>query len=196
MERPRPLPIAFYMRPTVEVARHLLGHWLVVHHPEGWVGGRIVETEAYPQEDPASHSYRGLTERNRAMFGPPGTAYVYLIYGVHECFNVVCEQEGRGCAVLIRAVEPILGVEWMIRRRSHRPIYQLCRGPGNLCRALGISRAMNGESLLTGRVQIWEGEPVPDERVGISPRIGIRKATEREWRFYERGNRCVSGSPK
>ncbi len=193
MERPRPLPIAFYMRPTVEVARHLLGQWLVVHHPEGWVGGRIVETEAYPQEDPASHSYRGLTERNRAMFGPPGTAYVYLIYGVHECFNVVCEPKGRGCAVLIRAIEPILGVEWMRHRRGDCPLPQLCRGPGNLCRALGISRAVNGESLLTGRVQIWQGEPVPDEHVGVSPRIGIRKATEREWRFYERGNPCVSG---
>lgn len=190
---PSPLPVAFYARPTVAVAHDLLGQWLMVRQSEGWVGGRIVETEAYPQEDPASHSYRGLTERNRAMFGPPGTAYVYLIYGVHECFNVVCEEEGRGCAVLIRALEPMVGIKWMERHRGHRPHTHLCRGPGNLCRALGITRAMSGESLLTGRVQIWKGEPVPESRVGVSPRIGIGKAVERLWRFYERGNPHVSG---
>ncbi|CUU06685.1 MAG: DNA-3-methyladenine glycosylase [Fimbriimonadales bacterium] len=194
MEKPRPLPVEFYLQPTVEAARALLGHWLVVYHPgAGWVGGRIVEAEAYTQDDPASHSYRGRTERNAAMFGPPGTAYVYLIYGVHECFNAVCQPEGVGEAVLIRALEPTLGVEWMIRHRGHRPLTMLCRGPGNLCRALGITRAFNGESLITGRVQIWQGEPVPDSKVGVSPRIGIQKATDRLWRFYERGNPCVSG---
>jgi DNA-3-methyladenine glycosylase len=179
MEKPRPLPVEFYLQPTVEAARALLGHWLVVYHPgAGWVGGRIVEAEAYTQDDPASHSYRGRTERNAAMFGPPGTAYVYLIYGVHECFNAVCQPEGVGEAVLIRALEPTLGVEWMIRHRGHRPLTMLCRGPGNLCRALGITR---------------QGEPVPDSKVGVSPRIGIQKATDRLWRFYERGNPCVSG---
>ncbi|OYT71885.1 MAG: 3-methyladenine DNA glycosylase [Armatimonadetes bacterium JP3_11] len=187
------LPESFYLKPTVEVARALLGCWLVVQHEGDWVGGRIVETEAYTQHDPASHSYRGKTERNAAMFGPPGTAYVYLIYGVHECFNAVCQPEGVGEAVLIRALEPAIGLEPMFLRRGQVHWTQLCRGPGNLCRALGITRAFNGESLITGRVQIWEGEPVPDSQVGVSPRIGITHAAERLWRFYLLNNRCVSG---
>lgn len=193
MERPCPLPVEFYLQPTMEVARALLGQWLVVHHDSGWVGGRIVEAEAYTQDDPASHSYCGPTERNRAMFGAPGTAYVYLIYGVHECFNAVCQLEGVGEAVLIRALEPTIGIEWMVRHRGHRPLPMLCRGPGNLCRALGITRALKGQSLITGRVQIWQGEPVPDSRVGVSARIGIQKAVDRPWRFYELGNPAVSG---
>ncbi|MFQ3610382.1 MAG: DNA-3-methyladenine glycosylase [Fimbriimonadales bacterium] len=188
-----PLPQAFYARSTLLVARALLGHWLVVHHPEGWVGGRIVETEAYLPDDPASHSYRGQTERNRSMFGAPGTAYVYLIYGVHWCFNIACEAEGIGAAVLIRALEPTLGIEWMERHRGHRPRTQLCRGPGNLCRALGITRAMDGEQVFNGKVQVWAGEPILDSCVGTSPRIGITQGREHPWRFYVRGNPCVSG---
>jgi DNA-3-methyladenine glycosylase len=164
METPAPLapPLEadFYLQPTVEVARALLGCWLVVRHDTGWVGGRIVEAEAYTQDDPASHSYRGKTERNAAMFGAPGTAYIYLIYGVHECFNAVCQPEGVGEAVLIRALEPTVGLETMFQRRGGVHWTQLCRGPGNLCRALGITRAFNGESLITGRIQIWQGEPV------------------------------------
>ncbi|MCS7273666.1 MAG: DNA-3-methyladenine glycosylase [Fimbriimonadales bacterium] len=188
-----PLEVEFYLQPTVVVARALLGCWLVTYSEGGWVGGRIVEAEAYTQDDPASHSYRGKTERNAAMFGPPGTAYVYLIYGVHECFNAVCQPEGIGEAVLIRALEPMVGLEQMYQRRGQVHWTQLCRGPGNLTRALGITRAMNGESLITGRVQIWRGEPVPDSQVGVSPRIGITQARERLWRFYVRNNRCVSG---
>ncbi|MCX7992851.1 MAG: DNA-3-methyladenine glycosylase, partial [Fimbriimonadales bacterium] len=187
------LPESFYLQPTVEVARALLGQWLVVHIDDEWVGGRIVEAEAYTQDDPASHSYRGKTERNAAMFGSPGTAYVYLIYGVHECFNAVCQPEGVGEAVLVRALEPIMGIETMYQRRGQVHWTQLCRGPGNLCRALRITRAFNGESLIRGCVQIRQGEPVPDSRVGVSPRIGISQATERLWRFYELHNRCVSG---
>jgi len=199
METPAPLapPLEadFYLQPIVEVARALLGCWLVVRHESGWVGGRIVEAEAYTQDDPASHSYRGKSERNAAMFGAPGTAYIYLIYGVHECFNAVCQPEGVGEAVLIRALEPIVGLETMFQRRGGVHWTQLCRGPGNLCRALGITRALNGESLITGRIQIWQGEPAPDAQVGISPRIGITQGTERLWRFYVRNHRCVSGSP-
>jgi DNA-3-methyladenine glycosylase len=112
-------------------------HWLVVRHEAGWVGGRIVEAEAYTQDDPASHSYRGKTERNAAMFGAPGTAYVYLIYGVHECFNAVCQPEGVGEAVLIRALEPTVGLETMFQRRGGVHWTQLCRGPGNLCPRVG-----------------------------------------------------------
>ncbi len=188
-----PLPQEFYNRPTLTVARELLGHWLVVHHPEGWVGGKIVETEAYLPDDPASHSYRGLTERNRSMFGAPGTAYVYRIYGAHWCFNIACEAEGIGAAVLIRALEPTLGVEWMEHHRGHRPHTQLCRGPGNLCRALGITRALDGQSVFTGRVQVWQGEPISEDCVDNSPRIGITQGKEHLWRFYVRGNPCVSG---
>lgn len=190
-----PLEESFYLQPTVEVARALLGCWLVVHTESGWVGGRIVETEAYTQDDPASHSYRGKTERNAPMFGPPATAYIYRIYGVHECFNAVCQPAGIGEAVLIRALEPTIGLETMYARRGQVHWTQLCRGPSNLCRALGITRALNGESLTTGHIQIWNGEPVPDAQVGISPRIGITQATERLWRFYLRNHRCVSARP-
>lgn len=188
-----PLPVEFYLQPTVEVARQLLGQLLVVQTPDGWAGGRIVEAEAYRQDDPASHSYRGRTERNAPMFGPPATAYVYLIYGIHECFNAVCQPEGIGEAVLIRALEPCFGLEWMRRRRPHVPDHALCRGPGNLCRALGITRALNGESLITGRVRILRGEPVPDTKVLCTPRLGVRQAKDRPWRFCERDNPCVSG---
>jgi DNA-3-methyladenine glycosylase len=196
MAQGRPLPVEVYLQPTVEVARQLLGHLLVVQTPEGWAGGRIVETEAYCQEDPASHSYRGLTERNAPMFGPPATAYVYLIYGLHECFNVVCQPVGIGEAVLIRAIEPCFGLEWMRHRRPHVPDYALCRGPGNLCRALGITRAINGESLLTGRVRILQGDPIPDARIQRTPRVGVRQAKEHLWRFCEMGNPCVSHNRK
>lgn len=187
------LPESFYLQPTVEVARALLGCLLMVQDTHGWIGGRIVEAEAYTHDDPACHSYRGKTERNAPMFGAPGTAYVYLIYGVHECFNAVCQPEGVGDAVLIRAIEPTTGLEPMYQRRGQVHWTQLCRGPGNLCRALGITRADNGVSLITGRIQIWQGEPVPDSAVGVSPRIGISQGVERLWRFYELNNRCVSG---
>lgn len=189
-----PLPVAFYLQPTVEVARQLLGQLLVVQTPDGWAGGRIVEAEAYCQDDPASHSYRGKTARNAPMFGPPATAYIYLIYGIHECFNVVCQPEGIGEAVLIRALEPCIGLEWMRRRRPHGPDHALCRGPGNLCRALGITRALNGESLIVGKVRILRGDPVPDARVLCTPRIGVRQAKDHFWRFCERDNPCVSGN--
>jgi DNA-3-methyladenine glycosylase len=193
MERLQPLPVEFYLQPTVEVARQLLGQLLVVQTPEGWVGGRIVEAEAYLQGDPASHSYRGRTDRNAPMFGPPATAYVYFIYGMHECFNAVCQPEGVGEAVLIRALEPCFGLDWMRRRRPRVSDHALCRGPGNLCRALGITRALNGESLITGQVRILQGEPVPDSKVRCTPRIGIRHATDRPYRFCVRDHPCVSG---
>ncbi|GIV09556.1 MAG: putative 3-methyladenine DNA glycosylase [Fimbriimonadales bacterium] len=184
---------SFYLQPTVAVARALLGCLLMVRDAHGWIGGRIVEVEAYTHDDPACHSYRGRTERNAPMFGAPGTAYVYRIYGVHECFNAVCQPEGVGDAVLIRAIEPTVGLAPMYLRRGQVHWTQLCRGPGNLCRALGITRAENGASLITGRIQIWRGELVPDSAVGVSPRIGIAQGAEKLWRFYELNNRCVSG---
>jgi DNA-3-methyladenine glycosylase len=180
METPAPLapPLEadFYLQPTVEVARALLGCWLVVRHDTGWVGGRIVEAEAYTQDDPASHSYRGKTERNAAMFGAPGTAYIYLIYGVHECFNAVCQPEGVGEAVLIRALEPIVGLETMFQRRGGVHWTQLCRGPGNLCRALGITRAFNGESLITGASKSGRANPRLTRRWAFRRASALRRA--------------------
>src|SRR6478752_6935252 len=130
----------FYARNPVAVAQDLVGATLLV---DG-VGGPIVETEAYAHDDPASHSFRGRTPRNAAMFGPPGRAYVYLVYGMHWCFNVVSAPEGAGQAVLVRALEPLEGLELMRRRRSRTDERELCRGPGRLTQALGITRAHDG----------------------------------------------------
>lgn len=151
-------------------------------------GGLIVETEAYTQEDPASHSHRGPTPRNEPMFGAPATAYVYFTYGMHECFNVVCAREGIGEAVLIRAIQPTIGIQEMIKRRrwQARPERQLCAGPARLCVALGITRAHNGVGLLDPAGEVWleprpANEPAP--AIATSPRIGIRVGLDRPWRF-------------
>lgn len=186
------MPEEFYLQPTLDAARLLLGHLLIRKTPDGWVGGRIVETEAYLQDDPASHSYRGKRERNTCMFGPPARAYIYRSYGIHWCFNAVCQPEGVGEAVLIRALEPLTGLEWMQTQRGITPVENLCRGPGNLCKALGITLELNGECLRTGRLLIVQGELVPDSKVLATPRIGISSATDYHWRFIEKGSPYVS----
>jgi DNA-3-methyladenine glycosylase len=192
-----PLEVDFYLQPTVEVARALLGHWLVVRHEAGWVGGRIVEAEAYTQDDPASHSYRGKTERNAAMFGAPGTAYIYLIYGVHECFNAVCQPEGVGEAVLIRALEPTIGLETMFQTARRGALdATLSRTRQPVPCAGHHPRAQRRVADQRGVSKSGRGDPVPDAQVGISPRIGITQGTERLWRFYVRNHRCVSGTPR
>lgn len=184
----KPLPREFYQMPTVEVARYLLGQLLVRLTPAGWVVGRIVETEAYGPHDPANHAFRGKTKRNAVMFGPPGHAYVYRAYGIHYCFNAVTAPEGVGEAVLVRAVEPLVGIEFMRQQRGEVPLETLCRGPGNLCRAFAITTELNGYDLVKGNgIAIWEGEPVADTRVVVTPRIGIRVARDRLWRFVVRG---------
>jgi DNA-3-methyladenine glycosylase len=188
----QPLPESFYLQPTPEAARALLGHLLIREAPGGWVGGRIVETEAYLQDDPASHSYRGKRARNASMFGLPAHAYVYRSYGVHWCLNAVCQPEGVGEAVLIRALEPVTGLEWMRAQRGELPAENLCRGPGNLCKALGITVDLDGECLRTGQLLIVQGEPLSDMKRLSTPRIGISAATDCLWRFIEKGNRCVS----
>ena len=176
----QPLPRAFYDRDTKVVARELLGKWLV----HGERIARIVEVEAYVgPHDRASHSSRGLTPRTSIMFGPPGHAYVYFIYGVHHCFNVVTERAGHGAAVLLRAVEPVQHISG-----------RTC-GPGLLCRALGIDRRVNGRDLVTG--DLFIAEPPQAERITIAnrPRIGVDYAggwAKRHLRFYIKGNLFIS----
>jgi DNA-3-methyladenine glycosylase len=154
---------------------------------------RIVEAEAYQEDDPASHSFRGRTNRTEVMFGPPGHAYVYFTYGMHHCMNVVTGATGEGSAVLLRAAEPLEGLEEMARRRGTNDPRALCSGPGRLCQALGIDRAENGLDLVRGRL-LWllEGAPVAPSTINVGPRVGITSGTERPWRFSVQGDRFVS----
>ena len=187
----------FYQQPTLQMARDLLGKRLVQVLNGLRLSGLIVETEAYIGEaDKACHASRGRTPRTEVMYGPPGHAYVYFIYGMHHCFNVVTEQEGFPAAVLIRALEPLEDLEWMRRHRPGRPDDELTNGPGKLCAALAIDRTLNGVDLCTSQVFfIEEGQTIADEAIATSSRIGIRSdevARSRPWRFYIKGNRCVS----
>ena len=189
----RPLPPGFYDRATEDVARELLGAVLEHRTAAGVVRGRIVETEAYlGPHDPACHAAAGLTARTRTLHGPPGTAYVYFIYGMHWCFNAVTREQGHGSAVLIRAVEPLSGLELMRRRRRVDGDVSLTSGPARLCDAFDITRDQDGVRLDRGPLRVLQGIDVPDEDVVISPRIGIRKAADWPLRFHVRGNQFVS----
>ncbi|MFZ5595788.1 MAG: DNA-3-methyladenine glycosylase [Bacillota bacterium] len=186
------LPEDFYNRDTVLVAKELLGKIMVSRAPGGVVAGMIVETEAYLQGDPACHAYRGMTKRNRAMFGPPGRAYIYFTYGMHYCFNVVTGAEGVGEAVLIRALEPLDGIELMRRRRGREKITELCSGPARLVQAMGIGESLYGHNLAEEPLTIHRGRHIPGEQVAIAPRVGIKAGADLPLRFYIRGNRHVS----
>ena len=173
----------FFARAVHEVAPDLIGATLLV---DG-VGGRIVEVEAYDQEDPASHGFRGRTARNRAMFGPPGHAYVYRSYGIHWCLNLVCGEEGVAEAVLIRALEPTAGLDEQRRRRGVDDAHALCSGPGKLCQALGITREHDGLALDARPFRLEGRREAPEIVTG--PRIGITRGTELSWRY------ALAGSP-
>jgi DNA-3-methyladenine glycosylase len=180
---------AFYDRPVLEVARDLVG--CVVAH-DG-CAGVIVETEAYHDSEPASHAYVGLTPRTRVLFGPPGRAYVYRSYGIHACLNAVCEPSGIGAAVLIRALEPVDGIDVMRSRRGLQRLADLCSGPGKLTQALGIGLEHNGCDLARGPVVIDRAPRAwRDVEVAVSKRVGITKATELPWRFCAVGSRSLS----
>jgi DNA-3-methyladenine glycosylase len=185
----RPLSAAFYNRPVVEVARALVG--CVVSH--AGCSGVIVESEAYHQSEPGSHAYIGLRPRTLHLFGRPGIAYVYRSYGIHACLNAVCEHEGVGAAVLIRALEPIEGLETMRVRRGLARAEDLCSGPGKLTQALGIWLELNGSDLAAGPIVI--SEPLAgwnDMELIAGPRIGLTKAAELPWRFCAAGSRYLS----
>ena len=170
-----------------EVAPDLIGATLLV----GGVGGTIVEVEVYDQEDPASHGFRGRTERNAAMFGPPGHAYVYRSYGIHWCLNLVCEEEGTASAVLLRALEPTHGLDVMRARRGLVEPRLLCSGPGRLCQALGVTRAHDGLPLDEPPFELLERAREP-AGLAAGPRIGITRAAELPWRYGVRGSRFLS----
>lgn len=173
-----------FQLPPQEAAAALIGWTVLV---DG-VGGRIVETEAYHHEDPASHTFAGKTERNAAMFGPPGRAYVYRSYGIHWCLNFVCGPDP-GSAVLIRALEPTAGLDLMMERRGTPQPRLLCAGPGRLCQALAITRAHDGAPLDAAPFEVSAGE---NAGVVAGPRIGISRAVDVPWRFGEAGSRFVS----
>jgi len=201
---------AFFARDTLTVARELLGQRLVrvldgaaslpfmLDGDNRRLSGRIVEVEAYVgEDDQASHASCGRTRRNAPMYGPPGYAYVYFIYGMHHCFNIVTEQEGYPAAVLVRALEPLEGIEEMRARRNDRPDTQLTSGPARLCQALGIDRQLNEADLCAPNASLFieRGDAVSNEAIVAGPRIGVRgneTALTVPWRFHIRDNRYVS----
>jgi DNA-3-methyladenine glycosylase len=193
-----PLPVRFYDRPTELVARDLLGAVLQCTAPSGVTRGRIVETEAYlGPDDPACHAAAGLTRRTEHLFGPPGMAYIYLIYGMYWCFNAVTRERGHGAAVLVRAVAPLHGVALMRQRRPRaRAESDLTNGPGKLCLAMAIDGGMNGTSLRTGPVIVRAGEPVADADVVVTPGIGITQAAAWPLRYFVRDDPFVSATPR
>jgi DNA-3-methyladenine glycosylase len=182
----------FFARPTVEVARALLGQIVISDTPEGRTSGRIVETEAYlGPDDPASHAARLKQGRVEAMWGEPGIAYVYRSYGVHAMLNIVTEPAGETGAVLIRALEPLAGISMMQLRRGVDRLHLLCSGPGRLCQALGIGLDLHGTDLVTSeRLWLAPGETVTE--ISASGRIGISRGQEHPWRFWMSGNPHVS----
>jgi DNA-3-methyladenine glycosylase len=182
----------FFNKSVAELARDLLGCELVYRSPQGTTAGIIVETEAYHQDDEASHSYRGSTNRTRAMFGPPGYTYIYFTYGMHWCLNITAESIGVGAAALIRALEPTHGIQLMKRRRSRDSIYDLCSGPSKLVQAMGITKSDYGKPVFRGKFQLYPRSEAANLNTRSGPRIGISKAHNKPWRFWIEGNPFIS----
>ncbi|HEY0784994.1 MAG TPA: DNA-3-methyladenine glycosylase [Acidobacteriaceae bacterium] len=193
-----PLARSFFLDTPDVVARRLLGKLIVRPEAGELLAGRIVETEAYfGSDDAAAHAFAGRTARTQVLFGPPGHAYVYFVYGMHHCLNVSCEPEGQAGCVLIRALEPVAGLAAMARLRGlpeHAPPERLASGPGRLCQALGITRlAHNGVDVTDpASLLLFAEDGYQPAGIAVSPRVGIRKAADRLARFYLEGNRCVS----
>jgi len=193
------LPEKFYLRNVLKVATELPGKYLVKKEGQKFLVGKIVEVEAYTEKiDEASHSFRGKTKRNELMFESGGKLYVYFIYGNHYCSNVVCDKEGIGSAVLIRAVEPIDKVELMTQRRfnkrdvTKKEFLNLTNGPGKICKAFDITKTQNGIDLCGEDIFLAEGEKVPKKNIVSATRIGITKSKDLLWRFYLKDNPFVS----
>ena len=187
-----PLPQTFFARSALEVARDLIGCTFLV----AGVGGRIVETEAYRQDDPCCHAYNGRTARNAVLFGPPGHLYVYFTYGMHFCSNTVCEEEGVGAGVLLRALEPEAGLGAMAERRGRNEPRLLCSGPARLAQALGIGREHNGLAVWREPLAILPPAPgAPTPEVHTTARIGVRGGDPKPWRFVDAASHHLSRSP-
>ena len=190
---------SFYKRELLNVARDLLGKTLVKVYGKNILAGKIVEVEAYHGDfDKAAHSYGGITKRNEIMFEEGGYLYVYFTYGVHHCCNVVTGKKGQGTAILIRAIEPISGVNKMIRNRfgsslrNEKEIFNLTSGPGKVCQSLGINRKHSGLDLTGEKIFILDSAKINDKEIGVSKRIGISKSVNLPWRFYTKNNPYLS----
>lgn len=183
----------FFDHSTIQVAKNFLGTFLVHDSPQGKTMGRIVETEAYLSDDAACHASRGETKRNKVMFGPPGHAYIYFIYGMYYCLNVVTADKGIGEAVLIRAIEPVEGIELMKKRRPKvSSLHQLCNGPAKLVLAMGIPYSLNGVSFSKGPLKILLGDQLLKNQIVTTTRIGISQAAHLPLRFYIKDNSFIS----
>jgi len=201
-ERLYPLAEEFYLPSAETVAPLLLGHWLMRNTPSGLSGGVIVETEAYLAHDPSCHGYKRETPRNRAMYGPPGRAYVYFIYGNHWCFNAVCRPTGVAEAVLVRAIEPVAGLDWMKSNRRVTSVLNLTNGPAKFCAALKIDRSLDAVNLCDRGSPVFIAENPQREQLvktlgplTTTTRVGITKAADWPLRFYLGGSRYVSRRP-
>lgn len=186
------LSTSFYLRDTCQVAMELLGKIIVHNSEEGLTAGMVVETEAYLQGDPSCHAYRGITPRNQVMFGPPGHVYIYFTYGMHYCFNVVTAAEGIGDAVLIRALEPLEGLDLMSKRRDRSSVLDFCSGPAKLVQAMGLVSELYGHDLTREPLTIHTGIDVEKEQIIVTNRIGIKLAQDLPLRFYIKDNQFVS----
>lgn len=193
------LPRKFYIRPVLAVAKDLLGKVLIKSEGKKMFAGRIVEVEAYDGKvDQAAHTYNGKTKRNEVMFNEGGYFYVYFTYGAHFCCNVVTGKQDHGSAVLIRAVEPLAGIDYMIRNRfnrslrSEKELFNLTSGPGKVCKAFGFDRSHSGLDLTNSSVYLMDQLKLNKNKIGVSKRIGITRSADLEWRFFEIGNPYLS----